>query len=51
MVNAETMAVNGVERLFVADASVMPQVVSGNTNAPSVMIGCKGADLIARVLN
>ncbi len=51
VVNAETMAVNGVDRLFVADASVMPQLVSGNTNAPSVMIGCKGADLIARVLN
>ncbi len=51
VVNSDTMAVNGVERLFVADASVMPQLVSGNTNAPSVMIGCKGADLIARVLN
>ena len=42
---------NGVERPFVADASVMPQLVSGHTKAPSVMIGCQGADLIARVLN
>ena len=38
------LAVHGVERLFVADASVMPKVTSANTNAASIMIGAKGAD-------
>jgi choline dehydrogenase len=37
------MEVHGVENLHVADASVMPQVTSANTNAPSLMIGEKGA--------
>lgn len=45
-VDSATMAVRGVENLYVADASVMPQLVSGNTNATSIMIGTKGADLI-----
>jgi choline dehydrogenase len=38
--------VHGVDGLRVADASVMPQVTSGNTHAPAVMIGEKAADLI-----
>ena len=37
------LRVNGVERLRVIDASVMPQITSANTNATSLMIGEKGA--------
>jgi choline dehydrogenase len=42
----ERLRVRGFERLRVIDASIMPTVVSGNTNAAAVMIGEKGADLV-----
>lgn len=40
------LRVRGIGRLRIADASVMPTLVSGNTNAPSIMIGERCADLL-----
>ena len=40
------LRVHGVQGLRVADCSIMPEIVSGNTNAPAIMIGEKASDLV-----
>lgn len=44
------LRVRGVERLYVADASIMPRLISGNTNAPSIMIGARAAAFVSENL-